>query len=60
MAENKNKNKFTWREGELEVTLSQCSNCKFNSSILGCGQYGKKPLEYATNDAECPQKEAEE
>lgn len=51
--------KFEWKAGDIQMVMSQCSNCKFNQSVTGCGRYGVKPDAYVDNKEQCPEYEKE-
>lgn len=51
--------KMSWNKGEAKLTLSQCSDCKNNTSIRGCEKFGTKPDKYALNKDKCPEYEKE-
>jgi hypothetical protein len=46
-----------WEEGDVNVTLSQCSDCKNNEDINACKIFVGKPTKYAINVVTCPKKE---
>ena len=55
MSEKVNKDKFSWKAEDTQVSFSQCSTCKHNTGGQKCEIYGRKPAQYADNDEDCPE-----
>ena len=52
------KDKYTWQANDVEVTMSQCSDCRNNEGRGKCKVYGDKPDEFRNNDKECPSRKS--
>lgn len=48
--------RLTWKAGDLDVQVSQCSKCKFNDGMTECLVYGEKPVQFKSNSEECPER----
>lgn len=49
-----NKDKFTYKKGDLKVELSQCGPCENNEDTNKCKVHGEKPDRYKYNETHCP------
>jgi len=48
--------RLTWKAGDLDVQVSQCSKCIYNDGIIECLVYGEKPAQFKSNSEECPER----
>jgi len=49
--------RFTYTEGDLKISISQCKNCIFRKGDLECSVYGKVSLNIACNKTICLKKQ---